>query len=88
MARATVTDLMGRETTLKAERGRLPLTLSDRVQYVTVPHSAWTRGIAVAELKRRLEGLGLADSAAIQGARSGVLEMLCWRRRPRPGAPG
>ena len=59
---ATVADLMDRTHELKAEDGVLPLKLSKRVQYVTFPATEWTRGVAKAELDRRLAALQVASA--------------------------
>jgi hypothetical protein len=63
--RAGVTDLMDRQSDLRAVAGKLPLTLSERVQYISFPRTAWAAGIAKADLTRRLSTLKVGAVSAI-----------------------
>ena len=70
---ATIIDLMDRTTVVRAVGGKLPLKLSEKVQYVTLPFNQWARNVAKAELERQRvqmnwagpvkPGVGILESA-------------------------
>ena len=64
--KVTRNDMLDRQDELRTEAdGSLKLRLSTRVQYLSFARNVWAVGVARAELKRRLELLGLTDAMEI-----------------------